>query len=251
MEERKLTFFVSDVHLGADVNDTAAREERFVRFLRSIPAARTEALYLLGDIWDFWYEYHDVVPKGSERVLAAITDLIAAGVKVFFFQGNHDMWTFGYLESLGIRVLQQPCLVDIQGRTFCLGHGDGLGPGNRGYKLMRRVFRSRWAQTLFSALHPRIAFALARGWSMSRHRRHTSPYVFKGTDEPLYKFAERFSQEHHVDYFIFGHFHTPVDMTLPGGAHLVVLDCWLKESCRPVVYFDGSLVGVGNVPVTA
>ena len=121
---RKLTYFVSDVHLGLQVGDPAAREARFVEFLRSLPED-TESLYLLGDIWDFWYEYRDVVPKGYVRVFGAIADLIDRGVGVYFFQGNHDVWTYSYFEELGMKRLEQPALVDVDGKLFCLGHGDG------------------------------------------------------------------------------------------------------------------------------
>ena len=128
---KKLTYFVSDVHLGLQVADPAAREARFVGFLRSLPE-ETAALYLLGDIWDFWYEYRDVVPKGYVRVLAAIQDLMDRGVDVYFLQGNHDVWTYSYFEELGMKRLEQPALVEIGGRMFCLGHGDGLGPAPLG-----------------------------------------------------------------------------------------------------------------------
>ena len=108
MKDRNLTFFVSDVHLGLDVKDPVDREARFVSFLNSIPLQRTESLYMLGDIWDFWYEYHDVVPKGYVRVFAALMNLMDAGVKVYFFQGNHDIWCYHYFEDMGIRILKQP-----------------------------------------------------------------------------------------------------------------------------------------------
>ena len=113
---RNLTYFASDVHLGLQVADPAGREARFVSFLRSIPAAETEALYLLGDIWDFWYEYRDVVPKGYVRVFGALTDLMDAGVKVYFFPGNHDIWAYGYFEELGMKILEQPYVTDIGGK---------------------------------------------------------------------------------------------------------------------------------------
>ena len=118
-------YFVSDVHLGLQVDDPAARESRFVSFLRSLPQDTT-ALYLLGDVWDFWYEYRDVVPKGYVRVLGALVDLMDRGVEVYFFQGNHDVWTYSYFEELGMKRLEQPALVEMGGHTFCLGHGDGL-----------------------------------------------------------------------------------------------------------------------------
>ena len=162
---RNLTYFASDVHLGLQVADPAGREARFVSFLRSIPAAETEALYLLGDIWDFWYEYRDVVPKGYVRVFGALTDLMDAGVKVFFFPGNHDIWAYGYFEELGMKILEQPYVTEIGGKTFCLGHGDGLGPVDRGYRILRGIFHNRFLQACFSALHPWFAYRLGNGWS--------------------------------------------------------------------------------------
>lgn len=243
---RPLTYFVSDVHLGLQVGGPAGREARFVDFLRSIPADRTEALYLLGDIWDFWYEYRDVVPKGYSRVFAALLDLIDAGVEVFFIQGNHDIWCYSYFQELGIKVVQQPCLVSIAGKSFCLGHGDGLGPGHFWYKVMRTIFRNRFCQSLFSLLHPTVAFRIGTGWSRKSRVSRRCEYVFKGPDEPLWKFAEAFSASHKVDFFVFGHFHTQVDMALPSGSRLLVLKDWVEIQSSSFIVFDGSTVRFGN-----
>ena len=237
---RTLTYFVSDVHLGLDVKDPAGREARFVRFLRSIPADRTETLYLLGDIWDFWYEYRDVVPRGYVRVFAALTDLMDAGVKVRFFTGNHDIWAYSYFESLGMERMEQPAVVKLAGKTFCLGHGDGLGPGMRGYKIMRAIFHNRFLQILFSGLHPWFAFRLGNGWSRRSRLAKDRPYVFRGADEPLYRWAVDFAAKEKVDYFIFGHYHAPVDLMLPDGARLMVLKDWMESS--PYFLFDGAEV---------
>ena len=197
---RNLTYFASDVHLGLRVADPAGREARFVSFLRSIPAAETEALYLLGDIC--WYEYRDVVPKGYVRVFGALTDLMDAGVKVYFFPGNHDVWAYGYFEELGMKILEQPCVTEIGGKTFCLGHGDGLGPVDRGYRILRGIFHNRFLQ---------------------------------GADEPLYKFCASFNGERAakglppVDIFLFGHYHCPVDMPV-GPSRLLLLNDWITQS---------------------
>ena len=223
---RPLTYFVSDAHLGAQAGDPAGREKLFVRFLKSIDPTRTDALYLLGDIFDFWYEYRYVVPKGSARVLGAVTDLVDAGVKVYFFQGNHDLWTFRYFEELDMVKLQQPYVTRIGGKTFCLGHGDALGPGNHWYKFVKGVFSQRWAQVLFSALHPWIAFKWATGWSSRSRNEKPISYVFKGKEEPLYKFCQDFQHHSPVNYFIFGHYHSRVDMPVD-GARLLVLGDWI------------------------
>lgn len=235
------TFFVSDVHLGLQVGDPAGRERRFADFLRGLPED-TDALYLLGDIWDFWYEYRDVVPKGYIRVFSALQSLMDRGVKVYFFQGNHDVWTYSYFEELGMKKLVQPYVVEMGGKKFCLGHGDGLGPVPAGYRFLRGLFHNRVAQFLFSMLHPWIAFRFGNGWSRNNRLAHDQEYEFRGKDEPLYKFAEEFSARNDVDYFIFGHYHSSVDMTLPSGARLLVLKDWMRSS--PYLCFDG--VSVSN-----
>ena len=230
-----LTYFASDVHLGLQVSDPAGREARFVSFLRSIPAAETEALYLLGDIWDFWYEYRDVVPKGYVRVFGALTDLMDAGVQVYFFPGNHDVWTYSYFEELGMKRLEQPYVVGIGGKTFCLGHGDGLGPVDRGYRILHGIFHSRFLQACFSALHPWFAFRLGNGWSRKNRLAKNFRYVFKGEEEPLYQFCADFNArrasagESPVDIFLFGHYHCAVD-TPVGTARLLLLDDWISQS---------------------
>lgn len=239
------TFFVSDVHLGLQVGDPAGRERRFADFLRGLPED-TDALYLLGDIWDFWYEYRDVVPKGYIRVFSALQSLMDRGVKVYFFQGNHDVWTYNYFEELGMKKLVQPYVVEMGGKKFCLGHGDGLGPVPSGYRFLRGLFHNRVAQFLFSMLHPWIAFRFGNGWSRNNRLAHDQEYEFRGKDEPLYKFAEEFSARNDVDYYIFGHYHSSVDMTLPSGARLLVLKDWMCSS--PYFCFDGTELIKGISP---
>ena len=233
------SYFVSDVHLGLQVGDPAERESRFVAFLRSLPVD-TESLYLLGDVWDFWYEYRDVVPKGYIRVFSALQDLMDRGVKVYFFQGNHDVWTYSYFEELGMKTLSQPYCVEIAGKTFCLGHGDGLGPVPFGYRFLRGLFHNRLAQFLFSLLHPWIAFRFGNGWSKGNRLSHDKEYVFRGDEEPLYKFAEGFSEENKVDYFVFGHYHESVDLKLKSGSRLLILEDWISSS--PYICFDGESI---------
>ena len=238
MKQKTLTYFVSDVHLGLQVADPAGREARFVSFLRGIPAEETEALYLLGDIWDFWYEYRDVVPKGYVKVFAALCDLMDRGVKVYFFQGNHDVWAYSYFEELGMIRLEQPCLVEIAGKRFCVGHGDGLGPVPFGYRFLRSIFHCRLLQVLFSMLHPWVAFRFGNNWSKNNRLSHDKEYSFGGAGEPLYKFAVEYSAENKIDYFIFGHYHDDVRLTLPSGAEFLILKDWIHSS--PYIVFDGT-----------
>lgn len=238
-----MTYFVSDVHLGLQVADPADRERRFVDFLLSLPK-ETEALYLLGDIWDFWYEYKHVVPKGYVRVLSALQGLMDRGVSVYFFQGNHDVWTYSYFEELGMKKLVQPHVVEIGGKRFCLGHGDGLGPVPIGYRFLRGIFHCRVTQFMFSLLHPYIAFGLGNGWSKNNRLSHDQEYVFGGEDEPLVEFAERFAVENQIDYFVFGHYHADVRMTLKSGAELLILKDWISSS--PYLYFSGIGISGGS-----
>ena len=233
---RKLTYFVSDVHLGLQAFGPADREARFVSFLKGLPQ-ETGAVYLLGDVWDFWYEYRDVVPKGYARVFAALMDLMNRGVEVYFFQGNHDIWTYSYFESMGMKKLVQPCLVEIDGKKFCLGHGDGLGPTPFGYRVIKSIFNCRFIQILFSMLHPWFAYRIGNVWSKHSRLSHKEEYSFRGETEPLYQFALEYMKSHEVDYFIFGHFHSAVDTALPDGCRLLMLKDWISSS--PYICFDG------------
>lgn len=226
MAERNLTYFVSDVHLGLTVKDPAERESRFIAFLKSIPRDSAKSLFLLGDIWDFWYEYRDVVPREGSRVVAQLIDLMDAGVEVYFCEGNHDIWTYSFFEELGIKKFSQPFVCEIGGKTFCLGHGDALGGSKKGYGLMLKLFHCRFAQRLFSTLHPWIAYRFGLAWSNSNRRSH-KPYRFRNEEEPLYQYAVEMSSQQHIDCFVFGHFHDKVDLELPTGARLVVLKDWM------------------------
>ena len=223
---KHLTYFVSDIHLGLPVGDAAAREKAFLKFLKGIDPAKTQTLYLLGDIFDFWYEYRYVIPKGTTRVLAALADLADEGVKVFFFRGNHDLWVKDYFGTLGIQVLEQPHVVKIGTQTFCLGHGDGLGPGDNVYKFNKWLFSRKWAQALFSALHPWFAFRLGEGWSRKSRGEKPIAYHFKGPDEPLYRYCKDYLKHSPVNFFIFGHYHSRVDMPV-GTARLLLLGDWM------------------------
>lgn len=233
----KQLLFVSDVHLGLALADPAEREQRFVSFLRGIDREKVSALYLLGDIWDFWYEYRDVIPRYGTRSLAALISLMEDGVQVWFCSGNHDIWTYSYFESMGMHRFSQPFFTEIDGKRFCLGHGDTLGGAKWSYRFMLAVFRCRAVQRLFSLLHPWIAYRIGLSWSHSNRRSH-KPYHFKGAEEPLYQFAAAHQSE--ADFFVFGHFHDGVDLTLPSGARLIVLKDWMDGSQPHGLFADGT-----------
>lgn len=237
MEERRLVYFVSDVHLGLCSGDPEDRERRFVDFLKGIPASRTEALCLLGDIWDFWYEYRDVIPKEGIRVVSALIGLMDAGVAVYFIPGNHDIWTYRFFEQIGIKKIPQPYFLEFGGKSFCVGHGDGLGGADFTYGLMLKLFNSRIAQALFSTLHPTIAYRFGTDWSSGNRKKH-APYVWKGADERLWKFSEGISADRKIDYFIYGHYHVRVDEALPSGGRIMLLGDWIGND-SPYAVFDG------------
>lgn len=240
-----LYYFVSDVHLGLDYKNPVGRERMFVRFLESLPAD-TKDLYLLGDIFDFWYEYKDVIPRGFTRTLGALASLADRGVKIHFFNGNHDIWTYGYFRSeLGFIMEKQPAVIEIEGRRFCLGHGDGLWDASAGYTFLQKVFRCRFLQILFSAIHPRWAFLFGHKWS--KHNRLTHPDVKKNgklcagaecgavgdnvrreSAAWAAEFQKGRPEGEKVDFFVFGHHHVVVDRPVEGG-HLFILGDWINN----------------------
>lgn len=222
-------YFVADVHLGLNPQEDAALQRRFVEFIESIPSD-AEGLYLLGDIFDFWVEYHSVVPKGYVRVLSALQRKADDGLKIFFLRGNHDYWTNNYFErELGIEVIEkQPFEVELCGRRFMLAHGDGLAGGDAGYTIIKHLFRSRFCIALMKALPTRWIFSFAHRWSASNRRRHDRrPYSFRGADDPLYVFADKWCCGKKIDYAIFGHLHQSASIALPSGAAMHILPGWI------------------------
>ena len=251
---KNLYYFVSDVHLGLRAVDTQALEKRFLGFLNSLPP-ETKALYLLGDIFDFWYEYKYVIPRGHTRVLGRLAQLHDQGVEIYFFTGNHDVWAYDYFESeLGMKVLEQPAVVTLEGKNFCLGHGDGLGYTTPGFRFIRWAFHNKFLQTLFSAIHPKWAFSWGYAWSYHTRLAKTdgkgyTQYAFKGKDEPIYKYSLAFGNDYtlkhpgeKIDYYIFGHFHTPARESLPDGGTMFILGEWINI-CDYIV-FDGESISV-------
>lgn len=227
---RSKTYFTSDVHLGLQAFDPQDRERRFVAFLDSINNEETAALYLLGDIWDFWYEWKYTVPKGYVRVFAALDRLMASGVKVYFMPGNHDVWAYSYFRELGMTVLSQPAFINVGGKTVCIGHGDGFDRKDYGYRILHGIFHSRFLQFMFSTfIHPTLAMALGLGWSKSNRLARGEKYQWKGEREPLVEYCNEVCRSRKVDCFVFGHYHVDVNQTLESGARLIVLDSWIEK----------------------
>jgi len=236
----KKIFFISDFHLGApDYETSLVREKRLVQFLEGI---RPEAshVFILGDLFDFWYEYKKVVPKGFVRILGKLAELTDSGVTVKFFVGNHDMWMNGYFEKeLNIEVFHEPAEFEFNGKSFLVGHGDGLGPGDHKYKFMKKIFRNRLSQKAFGALHPNSGIGLANYFSRkSRAATGKTDEQFLGEDrEWLIIYSREMLKKKHFDFFVFGHRHYALDFDLGNGSRYINLGDWIKYNAYAV--FDG------------
>jgi UDP-2,3-diacylglucosamine hydrolase len=241
MTARQTIYFASDFHLGVDARlSSREREARIVRWLEQI-RHDAEQIFLVGDLFDFWFEYETVVPRGYVRLLGKLAELRDAGIAIECFTGNHDMWLFDYFSTeLDIPVHREPIVRELHGKTFFIGHGDGLGPGDQGYKFLKQVFANPLCQWLFARLHPNFAFTLANFWS-GRSRAANPPVErFHGADkEWLIAFAEAELQRRpEIDYFIFGHRHLPIDHLLSNDrSRYLNLGEWL--SYCSYVRFDG------------
>lgn len=227
----KKIYFLSDFHLGAPNHaDSLSREKLIVAFLDKIKNEAAE-IFIVGDIFDFWYEYRRVVPKGYVRLLGKFAELTDAGIPMHFFVGNHDMWMKDYFrDELNIKVYFHPEEFSWNEKKFFIGHGDGLGPGDHRYKFIKKVFRNPFSQWLFGVLPPYMGMGLANALSRrSRAQTGSTEEVFLGEDkEWLIIFCKEMLKIKHFDYFIFGHRHLPIDYELPNGSRYINLGDWIQ-----------------------
>lgn len=239
---RTETYFLSDLHLGASyIADGHEAERRVVRWLRSVaPTAR--AIYLVGDVLDYWFEYRDVVPKGFTRFFGALAEIVDSGVEVTWLIGNHDIWIFGYLqEELGVRVIDGALTEMIDGRRFFIEHGDGAGEHRPSYRRMRSIFRCRPLQRMYAALPPNWTIPFAHSWSSSSRKSQANEYDQPPggailTSLPDSDSLVRFSKEYladpshpHIDYFVFGHKHIMADCAVGPDSRMIVLGDWINK----------------------
>lgn len=229
---QKNIYFLSDFHLGApNYESSLIREKKVVAFLTSIQATAQE-IFIVGDMFDFWYEYKNVVPKGYTRLLGKLAQLSDAGIKIHFFVGNHDMWMNGYFEQeLNIAVYRQPKILERFGKKIYIAHGDGLGPGDSGYKFLKKIFRNPICNWLFGAAHPSIGIGIANYFSKkSRQKTGSNDAVFLGEEnEWLIIYSKEMLQKKHFDYFIFGHRHLPLKLQLNNNSHYINLGDWITN----------------------
>jgi len=236
----KKIYFASDFHLGVPVGKSSLeREKRIIDWLNYIQKDAFE-IYLVGDIFDFWFEYKHAIPKGFVRIQGKIAELVDSGIPVYFFTGNHDMWMFDYFEKeLGVTIYREPVHRVYNSKKFLIGHGDGLGPGDRGYKFIKKVFAAKWSQWMFARLHPNFGIALANYFSRkSRIATGDSDSKFLGEDkEWLVHYCKEQEAIDPQDYYIFGHRHLPMTIRINERAVYINLGEWIHYNTYAV--FDG------------
>ncbi len=230
MQIAKKIYFASDFHLGSYPKEQSEiREREIVKWLDHIKQDASE-LYLVGDIFDFWFEYSTVVPKGYIRFLGKLAELADLGIKITLFKGNHDMWMFGYLKKeIGATIINNELILDLNGKSCYIHHGDGLGPGDKKYKVLKKIFRSSFCQWLFARLHPNLGIGIAQRWSKHSRISNNSDEKFLGEDkEWLIQYANDILHTQHYDYFIFGHRHFPYEIELRKDSKIINLGEWIN-----------------------
>ncbi len=241
-DQNQKIYFASDFHLGVpDKASSRTREEKIVRWLDKCKKD-AYAIFLVGDLFDFWFEYKSTVPKGFTRFLGKLSEITDSGIKLVVFTGNHDLWMFGYLEEeVGAKVIYDPIQLQLNNTKVFIGHGDGLGPGDKGYKVLKKVFRNGFFQWVFRWVHPNIGISVANFWSgASRAQANDNEKQFLGDDEWLWAFSKEMEEQEHHDYYIFGHRHLPLDLSVGSNSKYINLGEWLNY-CTYAVYNEGKI----------
>jgi UDP-2,3-diacylglucosamine hydrolase len=229
LKEKTKIFFASDFHLGLPASTNPLdREKKLVKWLNSISSEAKE-IYLLGDIFDFWWEYKLVVPKGFTRFLGTISTITDSGIPVHFFTGNHDMWMGKYLaEECGVIIHSSPLFETFDGKNFYLAHGEGLGSRSIGYKVLLSIFRNKPLQFIYSALHPSIGLGIGHKWSLSSRLGKGISLPFMGEEkEDLIRHSKKILETNNVNYFIYGHRHLAMSFKLQ-EAEILFLGDWIQ-----------------------
>lgn len=240
MKEGKKIYFASDFHLGVpDKESSLIREKKIIRWLDKA-AIDAEEIWLIGDLFDFWFDYKKVVPRGFVRLLGKMAEITDSGTPITIFTGNHDMWFFDYLQKeIGVTLYRKPVTRTWGNKKFMIGHGDGLGPGDKGYKFIKKVFSNKICQWLFRWIHPDIGIGIADFFS-GKSRATTGDYdkIYLGDDkEWLAIYCREVLKSEHFDYFIFGHRHLPIDISVGEHSRYINLGEWINYFTYAV--FDG------------
>lgn len=241
IQPNKKIYFASDFHFGApDHSISLAREKKVVAWLDSIKHDAA-SIFLLGDLFDFWFEYRKAVPKGFVRFLGKLAELQDSGIDIHLFTGNHDLWMFDYLPmELGVKIYKDPVVLNIGKQKLLIGHGDGLGPGDPTYKYLKIIFTSPISHWLFARIHPNLGIALAQRWSRgSRISNMKKEEKFQGEDrEFILAWCKDVERNNHHDYYVFGHRHLPLDLKVSENSRYINLGEWVHFS--PYAEYDGN-----------
>ncbi len=232
----KKIYFVSDSHLGVPDHESSLKRERLLVDWLEMIKSDADEIYLVGDIFDFWFEYKTVVPKSYVRLLGKLAELTDSGIKINYFRGNHDIWAFDYFETeLNIKMYRKPQILKLGDKKLFIAHGDGLGPGDNGYKFLKRIFECRFNQWVFKWLHPDIGARVALFWSRkSRYaniaREGRKEISENHENEMLFKFCKSYiRKDNSINYFIFGHRHLPINVEVENGSRCIILGDWLTN----------------------
>jgi len=229
--DHKKIYFLSDAHLGLPpLNKSLQKEKLLVRWLEEI-RSDAHSVYLLGDIFDYWFEYKKVVPRGFTRLLGKLSELTDSGIPVYFFTGNHDVWVFDYLPSeTGIEVFRNPIRIEINSKKFYIAHGDGLGKYETSYRILKRIFTSKTIQWLFARIHPNASIAFAHAWSKHSRLSKDASLPFMGEDKEFQVlFSKDFLKKEHFHFFVYGHRHLPLDISIGENSRMVCLGDWFHN----------------------
>lgn len=240
MADRRKIFFASDFHLGLNAGAAPVEREKKVVAWLDEAAREADQIYLLGDVFDFWWEYRLVVPKGFTRFLGALSAITDSGIPVHFFTGNHDMWVGDYLtKECGVTIHTGPLTTSFNGRIFHLAHGEGLGSQNKGFKILLSIFRNKPLRVMYSALHPSIGVGFGHRWSLSSRlgKGISTPYMGE-EKEDLVRYSRGILANEKIDYFIYGHRHLAMKIKLNKGAEIIYLGDWINS--RSYAVWDGN-----------
>tara|TARA_B100000902_G_scaffold395420_1_gene453958 strand:- start:279 stop:1019 length:741 start_codon:yes stop_codon:yes gene_type:complete len=234
LDKRKI-YFASDFHLGSpSLEASHKREKLIISWLNQIEKD-AKAIYLVGDIFDFWFEYKKVIPKGFVRLLGKLASLSDNGIQIHIFPGNHDLWISKYLEKeVGIIIHNHLEIIEENGKKICISHGDGLGNGDYIYKFIRQIFNSKICQWLFSTLHPNLAFTIAHTWSKRSKRKQDSAFI-SNEKEILYNYCKKKQKTNAIDYYIFGHRHIPLEIKIDKRSKYINLGDWITHNTYAVL----------------
>ena len=241
-ESNQKVYFASDFHLGVNAKlSSLGREKLIIQWLDECKKD-AHTIFLVGDLFDFWFEYRRTIPKGFSRFQGKLAEIADAGINLVIFTGNHDLWMFGYFEEeIGAKIIYDPIELKIDDTKIFIGHGDGVGPGDSGYRFLKKIFTNQFFQWCFHRLHPNFGIGIANYWSQrSRAQANNTEQTFQGDKEWLWAFTKETEKTTHFDYYIFGHRHLPLELEAGPNSKYINLGEWLYSQTY-AVYENGKI----------